>query len=397
MPTALLAWELGAGVGHCVNLAPIARELVAREWNVWVVARDVTVAERVLRPAAVRYLSAPVLLAKPTQPVSPTRNFAHILHNVGFGSDHQLGVLLAAWWNLMEMIQPDVLVCEHAPAALVASRRYDVRRVVLGTGFFSPPDERPLPEIRYWAPPPADGNSEQIEQGVLDRINRLVEHTGAAPFDRLSQVYAEVDANFLLTFSELDHYPNRRGADYWGMWSLPSENLPAWPEGDGPRLFAYLKQLPSTIHMSALLSSVREIGPPALVYIPEGDPAWLARFKSPQLRLTTTPVDIREVARTCKAAILNGNAGTATELLLAGIPQLHLPLYLEQEVFSRRVVDLGAGLVASANRPEQFAVRLSKLLNESDRFREAAGRFAAKYLEFETERVLAQIVSRIVQ
>lgn len=396
MPTALLAWELGAGVGHCVNLAPIARGLVARGWNVWVAARDVTVAERVLRPADVRYVQAPILLTKPASPISPTRTFAHILHNVGFGDDAQLGVLVAAWWNLFEMIRPDVLVCEHAPTALLASRRHAVRRVVVGTGFFSPPDESPLPEIRYWLSSAEAGVTADEEQ-VLIRINWLLERDGVAPLERLSQLYSDVDANFLLTFRELDHYPQRRGADYDGMWSLPNDNLPSWPGGDGPRIFGYLKQLPSATHMSGLLTAIREVRRPTIVYVADGDPSWLGRFKAPHLRFSTTPVDIREVARRCDLVILNGNAGTATQLLLCGVPQLNVPLYLEQEVFSRRIADLGAGIVAAPNRAEQFAVRLTTLVHEIDRFREAAQQFAATYADFDAERSVEAIISCIAE
>jgi UDP:flavonoid glycosyltransferase YjiC (YdhE family) len=149
--------------------------------------------------------------------------------------------------------------------------------------------------------------------------------------------------------------------------------------------------------MSALLTVLREVHLPSLVYVPDGDPAWLAQFQSPLLRFTTAPVDIRQVARHCDLAILNGNAGTATDLLLNGVPQLHVPLYLEQEVFSRRVVDLGAALLAAPNRPEQFAVRLTTMIHGLDQFGEAAAKFAAKYAAFDAERSIAEIVSRIAE
>jgi UDP:flavonoid glycosyltransferase YjiC (YdhE family) len=276
----------------------------------------------------------------------------------------------------------------------LASYKFKVQRVTLGTGFFAPPDISPLPEIRYWmASNPADLFQDEVN--VLHRVNALLNSENLQPLGRLSQMYVDVDGNFLLTFPELDHYPQRAEGKYFGMWSLPHEIRPAWPEGDGPRVFAYLKQLPSSTQMTALLAAIREVNVPSLVYIPDGNAAWLRRFESSRLRFTSVPLDMHEVGRGCDLAILNGNAGTATELLLRGVPQLHLPLYLEQEVFSRRVVDLGAGRLAAPNRPELFAVQLATMIHQLDHYRERAQQFAARYAQFDAAASVSEIVTRI--
>jgi hypothetical protein len=42
-------------------------------------------------------------------------------------------VLSAAWRSLIEYVAPDAIVCEHAPMALLASRSFNVHRVVSST------------------------------------------------------------------------------------------------------------------------------------------------------------------------------------------------------------------------------------------------------------------------
>ncbi len=393
MPTVLLAWELGGGAGHCVNLAPIAEGLAARGCSVWVAARDLTTARRIIGPSDVQYLQAPFLSGAAQSQIRPTRSFAHILHNIGFGDDAQLDVLVSAWHHLFDLVRPDVVICEHAPTALLASRRYACRRVVLGTGFFSPPAVAPMPELRYWLPP--DSELAHVEAEILERVNQLLDRRHSQPLERLSQLYSDADEDFLLTFRELDHYPQREAAGYWGMWSPSQHDVPPWPEAAGPRIFAYLKRLPSSSHMALLLASIRGVRLPSLVFVTDGNPAWLRRFHSPLLRFLTKPVDIHTVASQCDLAIHNGNAGTATALLLAGVPQLSIPLFLEQEVFSRRIADLGAAVEATANRPEQFGIRLMTLIHQRERHREAAQKFAARYADFDATDSVRQILARI--
>src|SRR5690606_29674918 len=71
-------------------------------------------------------------------------------------------------------------------------------------------------------------------------------------------------------------------------------------------------------------------------------------------------------------------AGTGTQCLLAGVPLLMLPLYMEQMVFSRRVVELGAGLMAEPHRLDTFEHALQRALCDC-RYRERARAFAQRH------------------
>src|SRR2546423_1408995 len=143
MAKIVVAWELGGGTGHCVNLLPIVKGVLSRGHRIYAAVRDLHTARGVFGDLPIDYFQAPVLRTRPTDPIEQVRTFSQMLHNVGFGTTEQLQTLVHAWCNLIELIEPAVIICEHSPTALLASRLYDKRRVTLGTGFFCPPDYAP--------------------------------------------------------------------------------------------------------------------------------------------------------------------------------------------------------------------------------------------------------------
>ena len=393
MATILLTWELGGGAGHCVNLLPIAKGLLDRGHRVCVAARDLVTAHRVFAGLDVEPYPAAFQLGKPAHPVARPRNFAHILHNIGFESDETLQALLAAWRQLYATISPDVVLCEHAPSALLASRFTDARRVVLGTGFFSPPKVSPLPDLRPWEPP--SDEADMVEPLVTDRINRMLAREKRPQISCLADLYADVDANFLLTFRELDQYQRTQDQEYFGMWPPSGGIHLEWPTGNGSRWFAYLKPSMGRWNLPSFVSLLAELGHPTLVYTQDRDPR-LGQIGAQNVLVVHDRIDIQRIAADCQVAIHNGNAGTLAHFLLSGVPQLLLPLLLEQEVNSRRVVDLGAGAMADPGQPGQVAARLFRLLQDG-RYADAAEAFQDRHTNFNPQESVETIVELVEQ
>ena len=317
-----------------------------------------------------------------------------VLHNTGFGDVETLDVLCGAWRNLLDAVEPDMLVCDHAPMALLASRWRQLRRVVVGTGFTVPPAVSPWPDLRYWSETnAADPTLQRDEKQIAANVNALLDRHRLPGVANLAAIY-EADATFLMTFQELDHYPERIDGSYCGTWIPRGEAAPEWPEGKGPRLFGYLKPPEAGWQLREFLGFLRELRLPTLVYMAGGERDWLKKMETPRLRFTFQPIDVRQTASQCDIAILHGNAGSVAAFLLHGVPQLNLPLFLEQTILSRRVVEMGAGLIANPNRPEQMAARLTVMLHDN-RYRKAAAAFAGRYAHYDQEQSMGTMLSQI--
>jgi hypothetical protein len=182
MGTALITWELGGGLGHLMQLGPLARGLAGRAHSVYAAVRYLDRARGVLGDA-VKLLAAPWAATPAERHVKPPVNLAHILHNMGWHDAAQLAGLVAAWRSLYELVKPDVVVFDHAPTALLASRELNFGRVVIGSGFCVPPDEpgRPLRNLRPWvkAAHAEPGNVEAFGREMVQRVNGVLAEYGA--------------------------------------------------------------------------------------------------------------------------------------------------------------------------------------------------------------------------
>ena len=181
--TVVFCWELGGGLGHLMQMRPLAQELVHRGHRVFVALRLLGPAERAFAGTGVFYLQAPCdpeRGAAAAKPFPVTRSFPHVLANVGWGQARALGALASAWRNMFRMLRPDLVVCDHSPTALLASRGLPARRALIGSGFCCPPDVTPW---AVYPPPPGmtprdDDEPEALasdERRLLGRVNRVLE------------------------------------------------------------------------------------------------------------------------------------------------------------------------------------------------------------------------------
>jgi len=322
-------------------------------------------------------LQSPYKPPSANPPISTPRTFAHVLWNAGFVDPVELQRFTEAWDAILASANPDLIVFDHAPTALLAARGRNLRRIVLGNGFCCPPDRSPLPDLRPWMPPEPQRLYEE-ERRILDGMNQVLQSRGVNPLGRVSQLYGEVDDTFLATLPEFDHYPGRTNARYRGPWTMAGGEPPAWPIGYGKRIYAYLGQFPAR---EQLLARLIELGNPTIVSVPESDVELFRRLAAPNLRFESRRLDIRQVAAECDLAILNGNHGTTIAMLLEGKPALQLPIFLEQTYNAQAAARLGAGLICSAANPDEGVAKLTQMLHD-ERFAAAARRFAIKHANF---------------
>jgi len=390
--TVLLCWELGGGQGHLAKLLPFAQGLSQAGHTIHAALRDLSNARQVLSGLPISYLQAPLKTRRDNDRVRHPRSFAHVLHNTGFGRIEELRAMASAWRHLIELTQPDMVVCEHSPMALLAARGIPVRRVVVGTGFSCPPDVSPLPDLRSWL-----GNDPETlrhdEDVVLRHANAVLQDWGETPLERISRLYHPADETFLFTFKELDNYASSERTEYWGPVPNIRGSSPVWPDLPGKRVYAYLKLFPA---LPQLLAALNKFRCPTLVVADGIDESTQHRFQSESLHFLDSPLDLAQVGTQCDLAILNGNHGTTVSMLMAGVPILQIPIALEQVLNSAAVIQMGAGLSASPTRPERLETTLDSLL-QSDSFSTAARQFSQRYQHYNAESQAEGVMARLLR
>jgi hypothetical protein len=386
----LFVWELGAGLGHIMRLAPLANHVLAQEHRVFAALREIRGAHGAFDPG-VRLLPAPHGAGAAVTP-PPTDCFADILRDVTFGDERTLATHVAAWRTIYELVRPDLIVFDHSPTALLAARGFAARRVVTGTGFTVPCDLYPLPSLRPWREV-SESHLRAQEDQVLRAANRILETVNEPALQRLGQLYSESDDTLLTTFAELDPYsgPRPKSTEYLGMVGSSGGGAPQWPVGAGKKVFAYLRPFPA---LGDVLRFLNERHVPTIAYIEGVAGPWAERFASATLRLEEERLDVSVVGRECDLAILNGNGGTTAAMLLAGRPSLQIPINLEHALNARAVERMGAGLSVGTRDGGAIVKKLEALI-DSDNFRRGARGFAERYASFDAARLRERMCERI--
>jgi UDP:flavonoid glycosyltransferase YjiC (YdhE family) len=400
MATILLTWELGWGIGHPMNLRPIGQELVKRGHRVIAAVNDLANVREVFAGLGIAAIPAPVVRGTKKH-FAPMRGMAHILGNIGFADERVLATLFEAWNALFNLVQPDLVVADHSPNALLAlhgrekTSQKRIPSVNVGLGFFCPPDGFPLP---YWLKSEEMRFQQQIiidERNITANVNHMLHAHGRPPLARLSEFYAEADETILATYREFDHFGPRAETNgavrYWGHWPYAPGISPRWPEGNGPRIYVYLKTFPTLEHV---LGQLRRLGNPTLVLANYIERAVQDRYASPTLRFENQPFDLRLVAEQCDLGILNAGHGTVVGLLLAGKPSVVFPLNTEQMLFAQLVEQHKLGRNTDLRDPRKIDVALSDLLHYSV-YQTRAMDFAARYAHFKPGEQIPEIVDRL--
>lgn len=388
MAKILFIWELGEGFGHMLKYPPLAAHFRDAGHEVVFALQDLSNAEAIFGKMGFPFVQTPMRLRDPVCPIAETRSYADILYNTGFDDGQVLMAQLRAWRTLYQYIKPDLVIFDHSPVAQLATRGLDIKRVAIGNGFMVPPMVSPFAELKDLKEP--SGWSVQADEDrMVEMVNGLLETLGEDPVKNLSKML-EVDQSYLYTFKEFDHYERGGDADYWGTGSDDKGEVPPWPEGEGKKIFAYLKP---SYHLPTLLEELKLSGSPTLIYASGISDELLSNFSSRTVRFARHLCNIRKVSIECDLAILNAGDNTAAAMLLSGVPVLQVPLHFEQYITARNIERLGAGLVLVG--PEEIKEKLSMMLS-SDSYAKAARKFAERYRDFDLERRDLELSKRIL-
>ena len=390
----LITWELGGGLGHLVPIGSLAKGLLERDCEVTAAVRDLVSVGTILTDPQIRLLQAPHRIEPFRRTFDPPLSYAHMLHNVGFGSADGLCALVSAWRHLIELVKPDLVVCEHSPTALLACDSLGIDVIQVGTGFTIPPT--PLPILRSIENRKVERSIREDEQRTLEIVNRIASRFGVVGLESLGQIYLRSKLSFLRTYSELDHFGERPNANYVGVeFAEASIGVePVWPAGSGPRVFAYLKPLAGFREAERQLMNV---GSPTIIYTPGLSSQEAAEVGGaiPSVRVSLLPLKIESIVESCDLVVCHGGHGLVSQMLLAGIPLVTIPMQLEQSLLCRRISQCAQPLAANVTDVAQLGEAIQQVLLNNT-YRASAKQFSQKYSGSSKLRGMTAVVETII-
>ncbi len=387
-PRVDLAWELGAGTGHVTTLLPVGLALKARDIDVRFLLRDPGAGLDLRGAAEIPREGAPVWTGP--QRTRDMRTVGEILHNFGYANPAIVRQLIEAWRT--RLAGSSAVIASAAPAAHIAARTLGIPSFEISEGFHVPPPTLPTPLLRDWLQ--VDPRElETLDREVLHAINSTLVAHHAAPIATLGELFT--GRSVLLTYPELDIYPQRGPTEYFGVPEAGEGSLlPEWPAGKGPRVFAYLYAYYPMLE--ALLAALRRLDAPSLVLCRGIAPRLREAFAGSCVQITEEPMAVSPLLPQAGLVICHASHQMSAQALLAGKPLLLIPTQLEQFLKTRRIVSQGMGLGISADtaRPD-FTAALEELA-VNPRYTAAAAAFAARYARHDRSAALRTMVERCI-
>lgn len=389
----LLAWELGANLGHLTRLRPVAQALQARGHEVVYALRDVSGSRAVLGAPRATVLQAPLALnAAPRA----AWTLADVLLSCGYASAPALAGLVDAWSALMGLAGCDALVADHAPTALLAARAAGIPALHIGHGFSVPPRQSPLPVFRDWVAA-APQHAAQADAQALASVNAVLAERRAAPLSQLCELF-HPERTLLCTWPELDHYAGlgRSAADYHGPDCDvgPGQDV-HWPAAPGPRVFAYLRA--SHPDTAEVLRALHALALPSVCFVPDAGKALADVAAAPTLRLSTEPLHMQQALAGCALLVCHAGQATVAQGLRLGIPSLLLPVHAEQFLLARQLQRHGAALnAATLPRPADYRAVIGALVSPDSAQAAAARSLAAAHAGFAPAALTGRIADAAV-
>ena len=346
-----IAWELGGGLGHIMQAAALAHGFVAQGCEVFVALRELGLSGLASWPAGCHLLQAP--LADQTKTLDNLCNYADILFACGYHDAASLKSLVIAWSNLFDLIDPALVVSDHAPTASLVAKLAEVPLVRIGNGFFAPPAQTPFPVFRHHPAPNLERNR-WVDAQVLGAIN-LVAGSCGHQFDTIAQAL-QPDLDLITAWPELDHYADQRRPGSAHFLGHPRITAPGasvqWPEQGRVRVLAYLKANYSGF--GAVIAALQQADVATVAYVLGQPAAPIPASSSNNFLLRNELFDPWPAAQASDVVLCHASSGVTAAALAAGKPVLMLPYIMEQDLCAQRIEAIGAGL-----RLEEATVKLN--------------------------------------
>lgn len=337
MKRVLLAWEAGAGRGHVVTLARVARALhgvaVCDAALGWMdhAAEIEPWCELVFRGACL-----PLdIEARKARNAPPNATWAEYLLDCRFGDGAMVQRNVAWWIEIIRTRQIALVVADYAPNALIAARICGVPALAIGTGYGIPPAAMESFPVFL----PEYSEREADEAALTATVNTALAPLGFAPIAHLPQIYAR-SGDLVRTLPLLDPYASWRKP---GSYLPPVADYAGLAPGTGTHLFCYFSTF--EFENPALIEALEQCGLPIICFLPNAPDAIRQRLAQAGATISDRPLPVAEIGQRARLVMNSGQHGILSLALAAGLPQLCLPQHLEQLYHARKLEQAGAARV----------------------------------------------------
>jgi UDP:flavonoid glycosyltransferase YjiC (YdhE family) len=262
------------------------------------------------------------------------------LADAGLADEKALRALVAAWRALIDLIKPDLVIADYAPAAALAARGR-IPLALVGTGFTLPPDSMAaFPLLHPFAP------VRWPEPQLLAAVNAVTNEFALTPLQHLPQLFSG-DAKWVHTFPLLDPYADRRQSPAHGP---TLQSMPKARRADAQDILVYFSSWPdlepTLLRVLAPAAQHARIFAP---FLPREEKRHLADLG---MRIEDRPFDIAEDLATARLVLHFGSAGFAGDALIAGVPQAICPIDVEKQLTGDALEKAGVGKKLSVYAPD---------------------------------------------
>lgn len=372
MKKILYAWEFGGDLGHVSVVLPLAKKWrslgVETVFAIPKFSKNIITVEKILTANGFSFIAAP----GSGDFTSTNITVHHHLHLIeGLSAFQNSGVIafyLKTWLDIYHLVKPDLVICDFALCAQMSARIAGIPVVSLDLGFFSPDSTEWLPDFINTKEKHSVNDEEfnQCWHKLRDKINFALSGITDMKIDTISDLYFS-NYDLVLNYKELAAFNERSSNVYKGsVVDVDSDKpLVEWPSYDvcKPRVFAYLRM--GNKHTRTILDALCDSNKSVIAYIPNCPQKIIDHYKDHNVLVVDYPVNINHILQKANLVVCHAGVGMITQTLLSGVPLFLYPLYKEQELNTRRVLNLGAGDSIKCHDADGVKTQINNILFES--------------------------------
>jgi UDP:flavonoid glycosyltransferase YjiC (YdhE family) len=390
MANFLFVWELGGNLGHLMQFLPIAQELRRQGHHVVFALRELSALEHCEAAVEFPVLQSPRWLPRLNKAPEDLA-YSDILLGAGYLSAAGVQTLVTAWRYLFQLTCADLVICDHAPTAVLAARVDKRRAIAIGTGFTCPPAQAGLPHFAVLS-------RQQLQQvtareiKTLNVCNTILQKSGARRLQKLAELFADLPI-LLCTYPELDHYGVRDSVDYLGpIYTDVAMPAPQWPQRYQQNILVYLNNF---MYWDIYIAAFQAVQANFLIAAVGISAEKLKQCTADHITVVDYPIGLQTVLAHADLVVCHGGHGTVATALMAAKPLLILPMQKEQGLMALRIAEHALGSYWSGGDVASLIGELRNIL--SDRSAHAAVQaFAEKYADNTVASTVNQIVARLI-